>query len=107
MRCCCASWGLRVRLQREPQTAADWLAEPAHETDLLVTDQTMPHMTGLQLAARARALRPTLPVVLVSGNAGGFDPQELARCGVHALLRKPIDAERLRTVLREALAASG
>ena len=102
-----ASWGLRVRLQREPQTAADWLAEPAHETDLLVTDQTMPHMTGLQLAAHARALRPTLPVVLVSGNAGGFDPQELARCGVHALLRKPIDAERLRAVLREALAMGG
>jgi CheY-like chemotaxis protein len=102
-----ASWGLRVRLQREPQTAADWLAEPAHETDLLVTDQTMPHMTGLQLAARARALRPNLPVVLVSGNAGGFDPQELARCGVHAMLRKPIDAERLRAVLREALAAAG
>jgi len=102
-----ASWGLRVRLQREPQTAAAWLAEPAHETDLLVTDQTMPHMTGLQLAARARALRPTLPVVLVSGNAGSFDPQELARCGVHALLRKPIDAERLRAVLREALATGG
>ncbi|KWT89270.1 MULTISPECIES: PAS domain S-box protein [unclassified Variovorax] len=101
-----ASWGLRVRLQREPQTAAAWLAEPAHETDLLVTDQTMPHMTGLQLAAHARALRPTLPVVLVSGNAGGFDPQELARCGVHALLRKPIDAERLRAVLREVLAAT-
>jgi PAS domain S-box-containing protein len=101
-----ASWGLRVRLLREPQTAAAWLAEPAHEADLMITDQTMPHMTGLQLAARSRALRPSLPVVLISGNAGAFDPQELAQCGVHTLLRKPIDAERLRAVLGELLSVA-
>jgi CheY-like chemotaxis protein len=51
-------------------------------------------------------LRPSLPVVLISGNAGAFDPQELAQCGVHTLLRKPIDAERLRAVLGELLSVA-
>ena len=71
----------------------------------MITDQTMPHMTGLQLAARARAVRPALPVLLVSGNAGSFDTGELARCGVRAALAKPLDARRLRAALCDALAA--
>ena len=100
------SWGLGVLLQRKPLAAAAWLEDAAHEADLLITDQTMPHMTGLQLAAHARALRPTLPVLLVSGNAGRFDSVELARCGVRAALGKPIDAQRLHALLCETLGTS-
>ena len=100
------SWGLHVLLQRKPLAAAAWLEDAAHEADLLITDQTMPHMTGLQLAAHARALRPTLPVLLVSGNAGRFDSVELARCGVRAALGKPIDAQRLHALLCETLGTS-
>jgi len=99
------SWGLDVLLQREPLAAVAWLEDASNRADLVITDQTMPHMTGLQLAARARAVRPTLPVLLVSGNAGGFDAGELARCGVRTALAKPLDARRLRAALRDALAA--
>ena len=101
------SWGLEVLLQREPLAAAAWLQDPAHETDLLITDQTMPHMTGLQLATHARALRPALPVLLVSGNAAGIDPAELARCGVRATLGKPLDSQRLHSVLSEDFRRAG
>ncbi len=98
------SWGLSVVLLREPLAALAWLEDAANEAALLITDHTMPQLTGLELARRACALRPTLPVVLVSGNAEAFDPGELVRCGVRVALRKPIVADRLRTVLREALA---
>jgi CheY-like chemotaxis protein len=97
------SWGLEVVLQREPQRAAEWLLDPANEAALLLTDQTMPQMTGLELAARARIARPRLPIVLVSGNACAFDPDELTRCGVRIALPKPLDSERLRAVLRKLL----
>jgi PAS domain S-box-containing protein len=97
------SWGLAVALQREPRAALDWLAD----ADLLLTDHTMPQMTGLQLAREARRLRPGLPVLLVSGNADGFDEHALAASGVRAALAKPIEPERLRTLLREALAGRG
>jgi len=99
-------WGLDVRLERVSTAAADWLDDPAHAVDLLVTDQTMPRMTGLQLAARVHAARPRLPILLVSGNADAFDPHELARCGVGAALRKPVDEQQLRAVLRRLLTAS-
>jgi CheY-like chemotaxis protein len=64
----------------------------------------MPGMTGLALARRATEQRPDLPVLLYTGNAFDIGEQELAGCGVAALLRKPIDAATLRPLLRGLLA---
>ncbi|HUG21855.1 response regulator, partial [Piscinibacter sp.] len=96
-------FGLDVVLHREPLAAMAWLEDAANEAALLITDQTMPQMTGLELARRARELRPALPVVLVSGNAEPFDAKDLERCGVHVTLTKPLAADRLRNVLAELL----
>jgi len=100
------NWGLDVRLQRDPVKARAWLENPANQVDLLITDQTMPGLTGLQLAEVVLHHRPGLPVLLVSGNAGGFDVDELARLGVHATLAKPLVAESLLATVRDALALS-
>jgi PAS domain S-box-containing protein len=102
-----AGWGLDVTLQRDPVAAAAWLDDASHEVDLLLTDQTMPQLTGLQLARHAHAARPALPVVLVSGNAAAFDAGELAAGGIRVALAKPVDAARLRTVLGDLLQAGG
>jgi DNA-binding NtrC family response regulator len=102
-----SNWGLDVRLERAAPDAAAWLDDPANVVDLLVTDQTMPSMTGLQLAERVHAARARLAIVLVSGNATGFDTEELTRCGVVAALSKPIDGDQLRGVLRRLLSATG
>lgn len=99
-----SGWGLDVELKRESPAADAWLSDPAHTVDLLITDQTMPSLTGLQLAARTHARRPTLPIVLISGNADAFEHEELTRCGVSAALPKPLDGEQLRAVLRRLLA---
>ncbi|MDO8905601.1 PAS domain S-box protein [Hydrogenophaga sp.] len=98
------SWGLHVELQCDPAKARAWLEDPAKQMDLLITDQTMPGLTGLQLAEVAHRQRPGLPVLLVSGNAGGFDADELARLGVCAALAKPLVAESLLAQVRDALA---
>jgi len=97
------SWGLDVQLQRDPAKARAWLEDPAKQMDLLITDQTMPGLTGLQLAEVAQRQRPGLPVLLVSGNAGGFDAGELDRLGVRAALAKPLVAESLLAHVRDAL----
>jgi len=97
------AWGLDVTLLRSPLQALAWLGDRAHEVDLLVTDHTMPQLTGLQLAERARVLRPALPVLLITGNAEAFDDDTLARHGVRRMLAKPLDPERLREALLELL----
>ena len=98
------SWGLDVVLEHDPRPASRRLASPSETFELLLTDQTMPGMTGLALARHARRHRPHLPVLLYTGNAADIDQQELAECGVTTLLRKPIEAGALRTVLGELLA---
>jgi signal transduction histidine kinase len=63
--------------------------------DLLLADQAMPGMTGLELAAQAKAVRPGLQVLLVTGYP---DPAALSPA-VGAVLRKPFSLEELRAAL--------
>jgi PAS domain S-box-containing protein len=96
-------WGLEVVLERDPRAAARRLAAIGEPFDLLLTDQTMPGMTGLALSRHATQHRPGLPVLLYTGNASEIGQAELADCGVSALLRKPIDGATLRPLLRDLL----
>ena len=90
------SWGLEVALQSDPLLALEWLQDESQQVDLVITDQTMPRMTGLELASRISAVRPGLPVVLYTGDATEFNTADLRRCGVRKLLRKPIDPKAVR-----------
>jgi PAS domain S-box-containing protein len=96
-------WGLDVVLERDPLAAARRLAASEEAFDLLLTDQTMPGITGLALSRLARRHRPALPVLLYTGNASEIDPQEQGDSGVSALLRKPIEGATLRPLLRDLL----
>jgi len=69
------------------------------EYDLVVTDQTMPGMTGIEFAARIHAMRPTLPVVLVSGYTAALSAQEIKTAGVNEVLDKPYTNEALAAAI--------
>jgi CheY-like chemotaxis protein len=70
--------------------------------DLLVTDKTMPGMGGLELAEQARALCPSLPVILCTGFDDGLPGQ--APLGVDRVLAKPISSQDLDAEIRRLLA---
>jgi PAS domain S-box-containing protein len=71
--------------------------------DVLVTDQTMPRLTGLELAGACRSLRPDLPVVLCSGYSNLITPQAIASAGVSHYVTKPYDQTVLAAAVRKAL----
>ena len=98
-----AGWGLEVTLCRDPVLARDRFARDPHAFDLVLTDQTMPRLTGVQLAEQLIALRPSLPVLLYTGFDEGLDEADLRRRGLRGVLRKPIDEALLREALRECL----
>jgi CheY-like chemotaxis protein len=98
-----SGWGLEVVLHRSPLEALAWLADPDQPLDLLITDQTMPQLDGLQLAQQATHLRPGLPVLLYTGNADDIDEARVKHHGVSGVLRKPIDNHALRALLESWL----
>jgi CheY-like chemotaxis protein len=98
-----AGWGLRVKLIRDPVEAARWLAAPDNPADAILTDLTMPGMTGAQLAAKANQLRPGVPVLLLTGHGGELDEPALRSQGVARVLRKPPDPVALRAALQALL----
>jgi CheY-like chemotaxis protein len=57
------------------------------------------------LARRISGKFPALPVLLYTGYAENLDERQLARAGVRALLRKPVEPDLLFAALRDALAA--
>jgi PAS domain S-box-containing protein len=100
------NWGLEVVLHRDPLQALEWLQDRSQVLDLVITDQTMPRMTGVELASRIATQREDLPVLLYTGDAARYDTAELWRCGVHRLLRKPIDPKVLRSTIQALLRGS-
>ncbi|HET9748483.1 MAG TPA: ATP-binding protein [Casimicrobiaceae bacterium] len=93
-----AHWGLSVATFTTAHEALDALVA-GDGFDLVITDQTMPAMTGIEFARAARTLRPDLPIVLYTGYADGISDADVERAGITAILRKPIEAAELFTVL--------
>ena len=70
---------------------------------MLITDLRMPELSGLELTQRVRALRPDLPVILVTAHAEGI-PKVRALPGFHAVLSKPFRYSELVRVVQDCLA---
>jgi len=99
------TWGLKVTVKTSPLEAYELVAGDPGRFDLMITDQTMPKLTGLELACRVTALRPELPVILYTGYSENLEEEELSRCGVCALVRKPLDPAVLMSALYANLPA--
>lgn len=78
--------------------------------DLVLTDETIPDLSGVELAREIRRVRPDLPIVLMSGYSGAQFSERAHAAGVDELLRKPLVArdiaEALGRALRSAVAAT-
>jgi YesN/AraC family two-component response regulator len=71
--------------------------------DILLTDQKMPRMTGVQLLESIRDRYPRMIKVLISGYTDVPDIQRaVERCQIHHYVVKPVDSQRLKEAVREA-----
>lgn len=79
-----------------------FLADP-QRFDAVLTDEMLPGMAGSEFALKLLAVRPDLPVILVSGNVGAALEQRAHEAGVVALLRKPLGLQELAESLARTL----
>jgi DNA-binding NtrC family response regulator len=75
-----------------------------HKFKLVITDQKMPHITGVELLERIGERYPSLVKVLLSGFTEVPEIQRaVERGGIHNYVVKPVDSEKLRAAVAEAI----
>jgi nitrogen-specific signal transduction histidine kinase/CheY-like chemotaxis protein len=75
-----------------------------HRFDLVITDQTMPHMTGEQLAEACWRVCPDIPVILCTGYSHVIDAQQAAAQGIRTFLMKPLMSQDLDRAIKDVFA---
>ena len=70
---------------------------------LLVTDQTMPGLTGQQLIQEARKVRPELPVILCTGYSSLINKDQALAQGINAYIEKPVELATFSQIIRQCL----
>lgn len=86
--------------------AAAIMAMREEQFDVVITDLGMPGITGWEVARRAAALTPPLPVVVISGWGAQLDEDQLRESKVDAVLAKPFHLDQLRQAVMDVTAKS-
>lgn len=81
---------------------AVFVSQPNH-FDLVITDMTMPGMTGKELAHELRRIRPDIPIILCTGFSHHLNEEQTQALGMCALLRKPFALRELAETIRAVL----
>ena len=97
--------GYEVEVAILPSIALARVREDPARFALVISDQTMPGMTGLMLAARLQLIRPTLPIILTTGYSLTLTPERIEEAGIFRLLPKPASIHALGTAVHDALAS--
>ncbi|MBM3324588.1 MAG: response regulator, partial [Calditrichaeota bacterium] len=71
--------------------------------DLVITDMTMPNMTGVELAEELLRIRPDIPMILVTGFSEAVTPEKARRMGIREFIMKPIISRDLSQIIRRVL----
>jgi PAS domain S-box-containing protein len=98
-----AALGYEVECTTQPAAALAMVRANPSRFALVLTDQTMPVMTGLTLATLLREVRPGLRIILTTGYGLSLTPERLAAHGIHQLLLKPTTLHSLATAVNSAL----
>jgi YesN/AraC family two-component response regulator len=71
--------------------------------DLVITDQTMPEMTGVELAKEIFGLRPDMPVIMCTGFSHVVDADKAMAAGIKAFAMKPLTKREIAKTIRKVL----
>jgi CheY-like chemotaxis protein len=97
------TWGLNVAVVHDGFQARELVGRDPARVDLVITDQVMPRITGLELARELLASSPGLPILLYTGFSDGIGERDIAAAGVRAMVRKPVDSDELYRLLHTYL----
>jgi signal transduction histidine kinase len=71
--------------------------------DLIITDMTMPHMTGMELAEQISIISPEIPIILCSGYSASITKEKAREAGIREIIMKPFTMYEIAIVIRDVL----
>ena len=95
--------GYEVTIETINHKALELFQEQPDQFDLVITDMTMPKMTGDKLAARLMEIRPDIPIILCTGYSDLISESKADAIGIRALLKKPLAIGELSNTIRKIL----
>jgi len=96
--------GYRVNAFTSAAEALEAFRRSPDAFDVVISDQTMPGMTGTRLAEEIRAVRPDIPIVVCTGYSEMLDESQAAALDIDRLVMKPVGVAGLARALRQAVA---
>jgi PAS domain S-box-containing protein len=95
--------GYRVTAMTSGMEALQYFRAQPDKVDLVITDMTMPHITGAQLAQKLLAVKPDLPIILCTGFSELINEKKAKAIGIREYIMKPIVIHELAGVVRKVL----
>ena len=95
--------GYNVIPKTDPLEALEFFRANPDQIDLIISDMTMPHMTGDKLAQEILNIRPEMPIILCTGYSERMSEDRAQEIGVRKYIEKPIEKETLARAVREVL----
>ncbi len=95
--------GYRVKVMTGSVAAFEDFRSQPYSYDLIITDQTMPDMTGMELAREILSERPSMPIILYTGYSTSIDGGEVKTIGIREFMMKPLSMTTLALTVRRVL----
>lgn len=95
--------GYQVTTQTSSRKALEIFQSQPNAFDLVISDQTMPEMTGANLAKRLKTIKPDIPIILCSGYSSKMDAEKANLAGISAFIMKPVEQKTFAQTVRMVL----
>jgi nitrogen-specific signal transduction histidine kinase/CheY-like chemotaxis protein len=95
--------GYQVTTSTDGSDALETFRSQPEQFDLVITDQTMPNMTGAELAQELMRIRPDIPVILCSGFSELIDQEKAKAMGIQEFIMKPLLMHEIAETIRNIL----
>lgn len=95
--------GYQVAARTSSIEALEAFRANSDKYDLVITDYTMPNMTGIELTQKILRLRPTMPIILCTGFSELINEETAKKKGIQAFIMKPIVMNKMANSIRKVL----
>lgn len=97
------NWGIDVYGFNSSLEAKEFVEANPDAFDLIILDQTMPQLTGIDLARHIVGVNPQVPIILYTGYSEDISNSDIEILGIQALVKKPIDVEEFYQLTKSIL----